>query len=250
MNSLTKKLAKKILPVEAIDFMLKGITFFALRIYSLKYNPFIIRKHTSDGNVFMRVFVLKEFKLPIKINPRLIIDAGAYTGLSAIYYTSKYPSAKIIAIEPENSNFRILEKNTKHIPNIRRINAGLWDKNAYLKIKNRNTEKWGFTVKEVSKSENFDIKAITINKILEDSEFDKIDILKLDIEGSEKQLFSKNYHSWLEKVNIIVIELHDRIIDGCTEALYSAISKNEWKEFKEGEKVILIRNDYYKSNIN
>jgi FkbM family methyltransferase len=236
-----KALIKRIIPRQLINLGLEVITFFAIKIYKPKYPNLIIRKDTSDIYVFMSIFVLGEFKLPLKINPKLIIDAGAYTGLSALYYSSKYPSAKIIAIEPETSNFKILEKNTKHLPNIKRIKGGLWDKNAFLKIRDRGTGKWGFAVEEVSELEDFDVKAVTIEKILKESEFDKIDILKLDIEGSEKQLFSKNYQSWLKKVNIIVIELHDRIINGCTESLYSAINKNEWKEYKEGEKVIFIR---------
>lgn len=236
-----KILIKKIVPKRLINFGLRVITFFAIKIYSLKYRPLIIRKDTSDEEVFRSIFVLGEFKLPIKINPKLIIDGGAYTGLSSLYYSSKYPSAKIIAIEPETSNFNILEKHTKNLPNILRINAGLWNKNAFLKIIDMGIGKWGFAVKEVSELEQYDLKAVTINEVLKKSEFNKIDILKIDIEGSEKQLFSSNYNSWLKKVNIIVIELHDAIYSGCTESLYSAINKNEWKEYKEGEKVILIR---------
>jgi len=227
----------------------KLISSIIIKIYKLKCKNLIIRHGTTDSAVFRSVFLFKEFKLPIKINPKLIIDAGAYTGLSALYYSSKYPSAKIICIEPETSNFEILENNTKDLPNITRVKAALWHKNAFLKIKDMGTGKWGFMVEEVSESENFDIKAITIEEILKKSGYNTIDILKLDIEGSEKQLFSKNYQTWLEKVNIIVLELHDRIVDGCTKSVYSAIGKNEWKEFKKGEKVIFIKKDYYKSHI-
>ncbi len=252
-----KKIIKKFVPKKIINlglkimnFINKIVTLIIIKIYKLKYKNLIIRKGTTDSAVFRSIFLFKEFKLPIKITPKLIIDAGAYTGLSALYYSSKYPSAKIICIEPENSNFEILENNTKNLPNITRIKAALYYKNAFLKIKDTGTGKWGFVVKEVFESENFDIKAITIEEILKKSGYDKIDILKLDIEGSEKQLFSKNYQTWLEKVNIIVLELHDRIVDGCTKSLYSAINKNEWKEFKKNEKVILIKKDYYKSHFN
>ncbi len=245
-----KALIKRIIPKQLKKFILDAIGLFSLKLYSLNYTPFIIRKNTTDADVFFSIFVEGEFKLPIIITPQLIIDAGAYTGLSAIYYSTKYPSAKIICIEPEESNFRILEENTKRLPNVRRIKAGLWNKNTFLKVNDKGTGKWGFAVEEVSESEDYDIKAVTIDKILGESGFSTIDILKLDIEGSEKQLFSSNYQSWLEKVNIIVIELHDRLIAGCTESLYSAINLKEWREFKEGEKVVLIRKDYYKSNVN
>lgn len=236
-----KKLIKKIFPKPMINLGWKMVSFFAIKYYSLIHKPLIIRKNTPDNLVFINIFVLNEFKLPIKIKPEFIIDAGAYTGLSSLYFSSKYPNAKIFAIEPEDSNFEILKKNTKKLSNVTGIKAGLWYKDAFLKIVDRNTGKVGFMVKEVPESEQYDIKAITIDTLLKLSGFNKIDILKLDIEGSEKELFSKNYDTWLEKVNIIVIELHDRIKEGCTKKLYSAIDKNKWKEYKKGEKVTLIR---------
>lgn len=236
-----KQMLKKMVPKSVIDLTLRIITFFFVKYYSLIYNPLIIRKNTTDNLIFRSIFIFKEFKLPIKIKPKLIIDGGAYTGLSALYYSSKYPDAKIFAVEPEESNFEILEKQTKKIHNITRIKAGLWYKDAFLKIVNGKTGKWDFTVKEVEKSEAYDIKAVTIDDLLKRSGFDEIDILKLDIEGSEKELFSKNYNSWINKVNIIVIELHDWMREGCAQSLYSAINQAEWKKYKSGEKLVLIR---------
>lgn len=245
-----KEIIKKVVPRKLINLGSNLITFFAAKVYRLKFPHLTLRSGETDTDVFRNIFLMGEFKLPIKVNPRFIVDAGAYTGLSALYYSSKYPTAKIVAIEPEASNFSVLEKNTKHLSNVSRINAGVWDKVAYLKISDRGTGKWGFRVDEVSESEDYDIKAVTIGKVLEESEFDYIDILKLDIEGSEKQVLSSNYKGWLNRVNIIVIELHDRIYEGCTETLYAAINQDDWKEYKEGEKVILIRKEYYEAHKN
>ncbi len=66
----------------------KLISSIIIKIYKLKCKNLIIRHRTTDSAVFRSVFLFKEFKLPIKINPKLIIDAGAYTGLSALYYSS------------------------------------------------------------------------------------------------------------------------------------------------------------------
>ncbi len=224
---------------------LEALTILAIQLHKIRFPKLVVRKGTTDCFVYRSVFLFHEFKLPIKIKPELIVDGGAYTGFSALYYASKYPTARIICVEPEISNFTMLEKHTEHLPNVIRINAGLWSKETFLRIRDMGNGNWGFAVEEVSGAESYDVKGVTIEKILKESGFDRIDILKLDIEGSEKQLFTENYQAWIDKVNIIVIELHDRIIKGCTEALYSAINKDEWKEFKEGEKVILIRRDYY-----
>lgn len=231
----------KLIPRPVVEGTLRLATNALIRFYSFKFKDLTIRKGTSDHYVFRDIFLFGEFRLPVTIEPKLIVDAGAYIGLSALYYSNKYPSAKIIAIEPEDTNFEMLTRNTTSNPNIELVNAGVWSSNANLRISNKSSEKWAFTVEEVPEGQPFDIRAVTIDSILENSGFDKIDILKIDIEGSEKEIFSKNADKWLPKVNVLVLELHDRMIEGCSDALYGAIVREDWNEFREGEKVILVR---------
>jgi FkbM family methyltransferase len=237
---MMKRLLKIVVPRNVITLGLRMVTFIAVQYYSRIFKPLILRRNTPDYIVFRAIFLFNEFKLPVKIDPKFIIDAGAYTGLSSLYFSSTYPNAKIFAIEPEDGNFEILKKHSEKLANIFAIKAGLWPKDAFLKIIDKKMEEWSFQIEEVSGSENYDIKAVTINTLLKKSGFDRIDILKLDIEGSEKDLFSRGYDDWLDKVNIIIIELHDRKKNGCTETFYSAVDKTKWVEYKKNEKVILI----------
>ena len=69
------------------------------------------------------------------------------------------------------------------------------------------------------------VKAISIPTLLKNYNIDYIDILKLDIETSEIQLFSEGYEEWLPKVKIIIIELHDWRVNGCSKAFFEAINK-------------------------
>lgn len=151
---------------------------------------------------------------------KYIIDAGSNIGLFALLYQEKYPNAKIICIEPDRENFKVLKMNTEDNENIFAINKALWSKNVHLKIIDRRTGSWGFMVKElIDKKEwggaNTVVQAITLPDIIEEYQFPKIDILKLDIEGSEYKIFSENCGEWIEKVNIIFIETHDDIVLGC-----------------------------------
>ena len=94
-------------------------------------------------------------------------------------------------------------------------------------------------------SENFPcdicqtVVAITLDKIIKDYNLEKIDILKIDIEGAEREVFS-NTSSWIEKVDSIIIELHERMKTGCNRSFYCGSNgfDNEWKQ---GENVYLSR---------
>jgi hypothetical protein len=70
-----------------------------------------------------------------------------------------------------------------------------------------------------------------------------IDILKIDIEGAEKELFTYNYENWLQKVRCIVIELHDLYRPGCATAFFKAISSREFSIFCKGEDIVITFND-------
>ena len=238
-----RPIVRKFFPEALKKIGWRAVTYIAIKYYSCKFNPLIVRNNTTDRAVFYDIFVLKDYNIPIAMAPRLIIDAGAYVGYASLFFASKYPSAKIVSIEPEDSNFEILEKNTARLPNIKRIKAGLWYRDGFLRMVDRGTGHWGYAVKEVTDFENYDVRAVSINTILENSGFDIIDILKIDIEGSEKELFSQNFDSWIGKVRVIIIEFHDRIKEGCAETVYAAISRYAWREFRRGENIIFVRED-------
>lgn len=197
----------------------------------------ILRCNTSDMNVFEKIFINEEYAFINDTKPNVIIDVGANIGLASVYYSIVYPEAKIIAIEPEASNYNLLKRNVKNYPNIYIVNAGLWSKNTYMKISNPNDHKFAFMLEESYNSQ--DIKAITIDKVMEQHGLHYIDILKVDIEGAEKEVFS-NHPLWISKVGMIVIELHDKIKVGCNRAFYTATDPYVVKEFRRGENVFLI----------
>jgi hypothetical protein len=103
-----------------------------------------------------------------------------------------------------------------------------------LEIANPKSEKWAFQMTGLTKECSLDaVNALTMDKLLEIAQTDTFDILKLDIEGGEVELFSSNYETWLDKTNVIIIELHDRLRDGCSKNLYSAASHYDfWKKSK------------------
>lgn len=235
-----RDLIKKIFPKKILFLAVDILYPFFHKYYKYKFKTLIIRKGTTDRHIFRQMFITRDCRIPIQINPKLIIDCGAYTGISTLWFMKKYPEAKIIAVEPEESNFAILKKNTKQWKNIVLIKAGIWYKKSFLKIVDGGIGEWGFRTEEAKSLKDSDVKTITIDEILKQSKHDKIDILKIDIEGAEKELF-ENGCLWLDKVNILIIELHDRFKKGCSKSLYSKINKGDWNIYGNEANLVFVR---------
>jgi FkbM family methyltransferase len=170
--------------------------------------PVSLRKNTSDYETFYQAIVHSQYKFNYHITPEVIIDGGANIGLASIALKNLYPQAKIIAIEPDTENFAQLNKNLQPYNNIHTIQAGLWNKRAILKVSDKySVGKWGMVTEEVEEMSPSTIATITIGEIMEKYQLIYIDLLKLDIETAERELFSSDYEDWLPKIKVIVIEL-------------------------------------------
>lgn len=210
--------------------------------------PFWLRIPTSDIPTYKQVFINKEYDFFVTKQPMVIVDAGANIGLASIYFANKFPDAKIIAIEPEASNFEVLKKNVAQYPNIVPVHAALWDKNETINLIDPGLGKWGFMTvgnespeSEIGKNCHV-VPAMTVKKIMQDNDLKKIDILKIDIEGAEKEVF-RDTSSWIESVDSIIVELHERMKEGCNRSFYCGSNgfDNEWHQ---GENVYLSRGNF------
>ena len=208
--------------------------------------PVAYREIHEDKAILNSIFKWEEYRLPTIKNyqPKLILDCGGNIGCAAVYFANKYPSAQIYSVEPEQENFQFLQYNTADYGNIRLIKSALWDKETFIRVEDRGFGKWGFMTFETTADDPDALKTTTIGKILADSGFDEIDLLKIDIEGAEKEVFAApDVDDWLSKVKVLVIELHDRMKRGCSYEFFKAVSKYKWFFAFRGENLIFIRED-------
>lgn len=206
-------------------------------------HPIHLRLRTSDISLFEEIIINSEYSFEPSTSPRIIIDAGANIGLTSIFYANTFPLAKIIAIEPEPSNFQMLKRNTDYYSNIFAIQGALWREEAVLNLLNPGTGKWGY---QTQKEQNGgiiegNVHGMTVDKLMEQYGYSYIDILKIDIEGSEKEVFETSA-SWIDKVGTIIVELHDHFKSGCSNSVYAA-TKNFELRWHKGETNFFMRND-------
>ncbi len=194
-----------------------------------------IRPGTTDQDVYDEIFIEKEYDIDLG-TPKFIIDAGAHIGLASVFFACRYPDAIIVAIEPEPSNFAILQMNAERHPNIRPVKAGLWSKKTHLRIENEHVATWSFRVVENATGDG--IPALGVRDIMEDFKQSRIDVLKIDIEGSELEVL-KHSAEWIDDVHTMIIELHDRFQPGCTEALALAVAGHNYRNSTSGESVVI-----------
>jgi len=184
--------------------------------------PFYVREGTVDINVLDEVIAGDPYKISqihLRSNPN-IVDVGGHIGAFTKLTAWKWPHAKHYTYEANSRNWEVLEMNLKDIQHkvtlYKGALVGKEPTNKRLVINaleaNRVTGGWGIIyadeaytpgVGEASVDiENF----YTLDNLL--PALDKVDILKLDCEGSEFSILKEMTDSQLDKVDYLVCEIH------------------------------------------
>ena len=137
----------------------------------------------------------------------LIVDLGANIGMSALYFACRYPKAKIYAIEPNNANFSMLKMNTVGL-SIDYFEAAIGSSEGMANLSDPGLSDWGFRVG--ADSDGIEVPVIDMTKLINVATSSGLVpfLCKIDIEGGEKELFSRNT-SWFKLFPTVIVELHD-----------------------------------------
>ncbi len=183
-----------------------------------------LRNDTKDTETFEEIFLSSLYNTTLPIVPKTIVDAGANVGLASLFFRMKYPKASIVAIEIEDNNISAIQKNTANFTNFEIKHNALFNKKAFFKITDPYNATNSFQIVETTNPEEANSTSITLDEIMSSKNWETIDILKIDIEGAEKQLFESNYENWLPKTKIIMVETHDRMIPKCSYTVMKTIN--------------------------
>ena len=205
--------------------------------------PVRCRPRTSDIHVFNQIFVQREYRCLDDVDDAsLVIDCGANVGYATAYFLSRFPRAFVIAVEPDAENFRGLEANlAPYAGRYRAICSAVWSRPCRLVLKDvlrGEGEEWARQVREAADGERDAMTAVDIDTLLAESGFERISVLKVDIEGAETAVFGTNYEAWLPKVDNLVIELHG---PPCEEAFQRAIAGQGFEVSRSEELVVCRR---------
>jgi FkbM family methyltransferase len=189
----------KLLPLDVVS-PLKGRVF--------------LREAGSDVSTFEEIVKTQIYKVVVHLAQRCeaIIDLGAHIGLASLYFASQYQSARLFAVEPNPSSYNLLTMNLARLiafGQCHTLQAAVWGASAPLvAAATDEPEHYSmFSLRPADGAAEASIPGVTIHQILDRSGFDRVDLLKVDIEGAEVQLFQGDL-SWLRRVRVIAIEFH------------------------------------------
>lgn len=147
------------------------------------------------------IFERQIYWFPAQRDDPRIIDGGANIGLATIYWKSVYPRAHVMAFEPDTDVFSVLTRNcaTHGLAGVDLIRAALWSKTGMI----------GFTAEGAdagrinAASSEFHVPTYRLRNLLDD----RVDFLKLDIEGAELEVL-RDCASRLSVVERLFCEYH------------------------------------------
>ncbi|MBS1191420.1 MAG: hypothetical protein H6R10_3212 [Rhodocyclaceae bacterium] len=208
--------------------------------------PCYLRVPSTDVSAFEQIFIQRQYDFAVRDAPGTIVDAGANVGLAAIHFANRFPAARIIAIEPEDGNFEILQRNVRPYGNIIPLRAALWHQNRRISLVDPALGDWGFMTQATDGDEAdygrmvHEVEGMTMDRIMAEQGIDHVDILKVDIEGAEREVFA-DPSAWIGKVDALIVELHERLKSGCNRSFYNG-TRGFDQEWWQGENVFVTRN--------
>jgi FkbM family methyltransferase len=144
----------------------------------------------------------------------LIVDCGAYIGVSSLWFAARYPDAYIVAVEPAPDNARLARENAQG-HHIEVIEAGIGAEEATLALVDSGNGTMGYRTVDAGDA-LCQVAMVTLRSILSqksESIYQPF-ILKIDIEGSEKALFAKTPWTDFDRFPVIIVEEHDFMMPG------------------------------------
>lgn len=228
-----------------------GILHFNYPIKGIS-NYIQLRDEGSDISIFLQIMYREEYKTVLELlsnqsHPLKIIDGGSNIGLTVLYFKAHFPNAVIACIEPFQENIIMLKENLSN--NLNKADYYIYDKaiwytNTILKKKSsfRDNLPWSFAV-EAGKDDRQSYHTVTLKEVMLNSNFHTIDLLKLDIEGSEASLF-ENFDSFkdvLKKTQMVALEIHEELTK--KETVIQSMSSLGFKCFSNGELLIAFRSE-------
>jgi FkbM family methyltransferase len=201
-----------------------------------------LRPGTCDVILYDDIVVQEQYgSLPLE-NVRTIVDGGANIGLASAYFLSRSPRARVLAIEPDPVNHELCMRNlTAFGERAVVLRAGLWSRPCRIQVESANQGTWASTTAPADAAAGTEtIEAFDVPTLLDRYGIETLDLLKIDIEGAEREIFSAADLGWLDRVGCIQIELEP----ASRETFFRAVAGHGYEFVQHREVTVAARPDW------
>ena len=134
-------MARRTLRIRRLSRSCPGQTGAEIIEFRSLRHPIVVRLGTDDLPALINNAVRQEWgQLPAHYKPEVIIDAGAYIGDTSAYFLSRFPGARVVALEPNPASFKQAERNLlAYGERVTLLQAALWDEITTVHISGQGT---------------------------------------------------------------------------------------------------------------
>jgi FkbM family methyltransferase len=173
----------------------------------------VLRGGTSDVLVFRELFLENCYRaafdaIDVTGDKLRILDCGANIGLFAVLCARHFRSPCLVCVEPDRGNLEMLQTNVAGLrAEIKTVAAFLGGSNGLGYLDDCGAGEWGFKLSRTPVVGVEPASVLDVPSLMKIAGWERIDLLKMDIEGAEVEVFAKS-EGWIDSVNSMIVELH------------------------------------------
>jgi FkbM family methyltransferase len=187
------------------------------------------RLNRGDVRAIAEIWMSEAYRLPFEIRPRNIIDLGANIGVAGVWLVRRYGGSKLVAVEPVPENAELARRNFERngiAADV--IEAAIGPNEGAAQFEVSATS----TLGRIG-TEGIEVALITPQSVIDRfPAHERIDLVKMDVEGAEQELFKADL-SWLDRVDCLVVELHADRVD--SKGIIATLQAHAFTEVEIGD---------------
>jgi FkbM family methyltransferase len=168
------------------------------------------RRNRGDIQSIREVWLTPTYQPPFEARGfDVVVDLGANIGFATLYFARRYGARTCVAVEPDPDNARLLRHNLEQ-NGIRAIvhEAAVGPEDGTASFSRAHESNLGHVTCDGG---GVPVPILSMPTLLAHIDGARVDMLKIDIEGGEAELFGRDTE-WLDRVETIMMELHSAVV--------------------------------------
>jgi FkbM family methyltransferase len=158
----------------------------------------------------------------------VIVDLGANIGAATAFFLERFPSARVVAVEPDPTTYRKLAANVGRDARVTLVHAAVTGRPSTYAELFASKASWDSRVVPEPSHGTVRVPAGTLGQILQRIGVDRFDILKIDVEGMEHQIFAAPGPQ--DSAELLIGEVHPTTEISHPERLVDELRSRGWED--------------------